>query len=91
MIDIETFGLLPVGSITAICFLVGLAIKATETMDKWIPALCGAAGCILGLLWYFFGWPGLSAQEPITAAAIGIVSGLAATGVHQIGKQITER
>ena len=87
MIDFETFGLLPVGSITTICFLVGMAIKAVGSIDKWIPVICGFSGCILGIIWFCFGWPGLLAQEPVTAASIGIVSGFASTGIHQVCKQ----
>lgn len=86
----EILGIASVAPVTIVCFLIGIAIKATEKIDKYIPTICGLVGLALGLLWYFCGWPGLMAQEPVTAAAIGIVSGLAATGLHQVYKQLTE-
>ena len=35
----------------------------------------------------FFVMPSYPAKDPITAIAVGIVSGLAATGLHQAAKQ----
>ena len=88
--DITTLGILPVGAITVICFLIGMTAKASPLNDKWIPIICGTSGGLLGVLWLVLGWPGYPGSEPITAAAIGIVSGLAATGTHQVYKQLTE-
>ena len=34
--------------------------------------------------------PDFPAQDPLTALAVGIVSGLAATGVNQVAKQLTK-
>ena len=81
------FGITGVAAITVLCFLLGQAVKATGKLCRWIPVICGAAGCILGIL----GWkliPDFPAFDPITAAAVGVVSGFAATGVHQVYKQI---
>lgn len=81
------FGFAPVMSIVAICYLIATALKLTPLDKKWLPLICGICGAILGYL-------GMSiienypAADPITAVGIGIVSGLAATGVHQIGKQL---
>lgn len=86
--DINTLGILPVGAITVICYVIGMAVKASPINDKWIPVICGTFGGLLGVISFVVGWPVIAAQEPITAAAIGGVSGLAATGIHQIGKQI---
>ena len=36
-------GIASVASITAIAYLLGMAVKATEAADKWIPIICGAA------------------------------------------------
>ena len=33
--------------------------------------------------------PGFPADDPLTAIAVGIVSGLAATGSHEIAKQLS--
>ena len=37
-------GIASVAAITAIAYLLGMAVKATEAADKWIPIICGAAG-----------------------------------------------
>ena len=56
--------------------------------DKWIPCVCGVTGCILGIVAYLIKIPDFPANDVINAAAVGIVSGLAATGINQIGKQL---
>ena len=82
-----SFGFANVAAITMICYLVGRIVKVSPLADKWIPALTGAAGGILGIV-AMASMPSFPARDPVTAAAIGIASGLAATGVHQAAKQI---
>ena len=87
--DITTLGVASVAAITVICYLVGLLVKLTPwDNDKLIPVVCGLAGALVGLLWFFAGWADYPATDPITAAAVGIVSGLAATGINQVYKQL---
>ena len=86
----ENFGIANVAAITVICYLVGLCIKATALNDKFIPICCGIAGAILGIVGLYAGLPDFPAADPVTAVAVGIVSGLAATGVNQVAKQLTE-
>lgn len=83
------FGIAGVAAITVICFLAGKIIKATKLDNKWLPCIVGVVGAALGLvgLWVM---PDFPAQEPLTALAVGIVSGLASTGAHQIAKQLKE-
>lgn len=88
--DMNLMGVTGVGAITVICILIGFIVKATVLENKWIPCICGAFGCLLGLLWFFMGYPGFTATDPFTAAAIGIVSGLAATGANQVVKQLSK-
>lgn len=89
--DISNLGVASVAAITVICLLVGLIVKLTPwDNDKVIPVVCGLAGAAVGLLWFFSGFPDYPASDPITAAAVGIVSGLAATGVNQVYKQLTK-
>ena len=85
------FGFAPIMAITVICYLVALGIKATPLDNKWLPVICGILGGALGLVGFFTGMPDFPAVDPLTAAAIGIVSGLAATGVHQISKQLSTK
>lgn len=83
------FGIAGVAGITVICYLVGLIVKVSRLNSKWIPIIVGVAGAVLGIagLYLMVDFP---AQEPLTAAAVGIVSGLAATGVDQAVKKIKE-
>ena len=54
-------------------------------------AFCGLLGGLLGLVsFYLLPIPDYPAGDPITAAAVGIVSGLAATGLHQAAKQLSK-
>lgn len=78
-----------VAAITVICYLVGMACKATGKIDKWIPCIVGFVGGVLGVV----GWKtitGFPAGDPLNAIAVGIVSGLASTGANQIIKQLTQ-
>lgn len=86
----ENFGFVPVAAIVVLAFLVGYAWKtAARLNDKWIPVVCGCVGLILGVIGRTV-IEGFPATDPITAAAIGVVSGLASTGAHQIYKQLTK-
>lgn len=82
------FGIAAVGAITALAYIIGMLIKASGLPDKWIPVCCGVVGVALGLLSYALGLNDFPANDPITAAAVGGVSGLAATGIHQTVKQL---
>ena len=77
-----------VASVVAICYLIGMIVKASPLDDKWIPIVCGVSGAILGIIAYFIKIPEFTGIDPYLAVAKGIVSGLAATGVNQIGKQL---
>ena len=64
------------------------AVKATNLDNKWLPVICGVLGGILGVVGLY--WiPEYPAQDIITAIAVGIMSGLAATGVNQVYKQLS--
>lgn len=85
--DISSFGIAGVAAITVICLLVGQVVKATGLDNKWIPIICGVCGGVLGIAGMFL-MPDFPAADYITAAAVGIVSGLAATGANQVVKQL---
>ena len=82
------FGIASVAAITVICYLVGQVIKATGLDNKYIPAICGVVGAILGPVALYLGVPDFPATDVLTAVAVGIVSGLAATGCDQVAKQM---
>ena len=76
-------------AIVAMCYLVGLGVKTigSEKLDKFIPTICGALGAILGLAMFYTIPNFIPADNWATAIAVGIVSGLSATGINQIYKQ----
>lgn len=90
--DIASLGVASVGAITVICYLVGMVVKASPwNNDKYIPIACGVAGAIIGALWFYMGWSDYPAGDPVTAVAVGIMSGLAATGINQVVKQLSNK
>lgn len=86
----EMLGIAAIPAITIICFLVAEAVKATALDTKWLPIICGVCGGILGVVALKV-MPEFPAVDVLTAIAIGIVSGLAATGAHQVYKQLSEK
>ena len=82
------FGLTTCVAIVVIAYLVGIAVKNIEAIDdKWIPVICGIVGAPLGVLALRI-VPDFPATDYLTAVAVGIVSGLAATGINQVFKQL---
>lgn len=89
--DIFGIGIASVAAISVICYLAGLIVKATPwDNNKLIPIVCGVLGGILGVAAYMLGMPEFPATDYLTAAAVGIVSGLAATGINQAVKQLAK-
>lgn len=83
----EMWGVAGVASISVITYLMAELVKALTLDGKWIPVICGLLGAILGIA-AMYTVPQFPAGDPISAAAVGIVSGLAATGADQISKQL---
>lgn len=74
-------------AIIVICYLIGLGAKTVPSIkDNMIPVVVGVAGGILGAVGMYV-MPEFPAGDIMTAIAVGIVSGLASTGVNQIYKQ----
>ena len=75
-------------AIVVICYLVGLGAKTVDGVkDNYIPVIVGAVGGTLGAVGMYV-IPDFPATDIMTAIAVGIVSGLASTGVNQIYKQV---
>ena len=73
--------------IVIICYLVGIGCKAYKKIsDKAIPVIVGIVGGIIAVpaMYVMKNFP---AEDIITAISVGIMSGLASTGVNQIYKQ----
>lgn len=86
----DFYGIAAIPVITIICFLIAEAVKATPLDNKWLPIICGALGGCLGVLALYVSPELIPATDVLTAIAIGIVSGFAATGIHQTYKQLSE-
>lgn len=78
-------------AIVVITYLIGLATKTIPAVkDNYIPVIVGVSGGILGVIGMFV-MPEFPANDILNAIAIGIVSGLASTGVNQAYKQIATK
>ena len=74
--------------IVVICYVIGLLCKTIEKIpDKFIPVIVSVAGGIIAIpaMYIMADFP---ATDIITAISVGIMSGLASTGVNQVYKQI---
>lgn len=83
------FGITGIAAVTVLCYLAAQGVKATSIDNKWLPVICGVLGGILGVVGMKI-MPDFPATDMITAAAVGVVSGFAATGVNQVYKQLKE-
>ncbi|MGN0438244.1 MAG: phage holin family protein [Lachnospiraceae bacterium] len=78
-------------AIVMIAYLIGITVKANPKInDKWIPSIVGITGGICGIVGYYF-VPGFPSDNILNAVAIGIISGLASTGVNQAYKQLRSK
>lgn len=75
--------------IVVICLLAGLAVKASKIKNKWIPIIVGLLGGIIGA-YSFYMIPDFPADNVLAGIAVGIISGLASTGMHEAVKQLTK-
>ena len=82
-------GIASVAAITAICYVIGMALKAWGRVDKYIPCIMGVLGMFLGAVGLHV-MPDFPANDIITAIAVGAVSGWGATGINQIFKQLSK-
>ncbi len=79
---LDELGVTGIPAITVICFLAAEVLKQLPIPSKLLPTICGCLGCVLGAV-AMFALPDYPDGNLFTALATGIVSGFAATGVHQ--------
>ena len=80
-----------VTAIVVITYLIGYAAKQISAVkDNFIPVIVGVCGGILGVVGMRV-IPNFPATNILDGIAVGIVSGLASTGVNQIWKQLTDK
>ena len=87
--DITNLGIAAMPAITILCLLIAQGVKATTLDNKWLPVICGLCGAVLGVVGMFT-MPDFPAHDFLTSAAVGVVSGFAATGAHQVVKQLKQ-
>ena len=74
-------------AIIVICYLIGIGAKLIpDIKDNYIPVIVGVFGGILGVVGLYV-IPDFPANDILNAISVGIVSGLASTGVNQIYKK----
>lgn len=78
-------------AIVVITYLIGIAAKQIpQVKDELIPVIVGVSGGILGAIGMYV-ITDFPANDIMNAIAVGIVSGLASTGVNQVYKQISKK
>ena len=60
------FGIASVAAITVICYLVGLIVKSSDLDNKYIPAIVGLCGGVLGVAALYTGLQDFPATDPLT-------------------------
>lgn len=85
--NIADLGVVSVGAITILAYVAGLIAQRLPLENKWIPCICGCVGIVLGIISMYV-MPDYPADNVISAAAVGAISGLAATGIDQIYRQL---
>ncbi len=87
--------LISVPAIAAIVYwviaIIKYAVKENETFKRFIPLIAAGLGVVLGVVAYYL-VPGIvPADNVVVAIIVGGASGLTATGVNQVIKQLTEK
>lgn len=83
--DITQIG--TVVAIVVVCYLIGEGVKHIPAIkNELIPVIVGFCGGVLGVVGMYV-IPDFPAADILNAVAVGIVSGLASTGVNQVYKQ----
>lgn len=87
--------LISVPAIAAIVYwvinIIKYAVKDNETFKRFIPLVSAGLGIVCALIAYFFIPEIIPAENVVMAILIGGASGLTATGVNQILKQMTDK
>ena len=87
----EIMGIGSVAAITVICYFIGMVFHDKTPLDnKWVPTIVCGSGLVLSLI----GWLTIKdypATDWLHALAVGVVSGLASTGVDQLIHQFNPR
>ena len=81
--------------ITILCYLSGeiykVVFKKKEELYKLIPVLVTLLGGVFGAMMHYVDSSYLDVESIISALEIGLLSGSAATGMHQLIKQLIKQ
>lgn len=88
----EILGYLAIPAVMIICYAIAEFYKVFVVEEKYIyiPVVVILCGIVVTVFGYVFLIDFTVANNIIEAIAIGIVSGLGSTGVHQLIKQLRE-
>lgn len=78
-----------VTAVYTVITLLKRAVGSNEKFEKFIPLIAVVLGAVLGVVGYYSGL--VPAANVFSALMIGGSSGLAATGTHQIFKQLSAK
>lgn len=76
-----------VAAITIVAYLIGEGVKLSPLDNRWIPLICGLCGGALGIAGMYL-MADFPAGDLLSALAVGIASGLAATGMNELATQL---
>jgi uncharacterized membrane protein len=78
-------------ALVVICYLAAEALKLIKdgVLKTYLPVICGVLGAVLGIVCFVVYPDIIVANNIFEAIAIGIVSGLSATGINQVFKQLS--
>ena len=86
------WGIPTVAAIVVICYAIGVILKNSEKFkDNYIPIAMIIVGAVLGEVAFFCAPDLIQASDAISALAIGFMSGMTATGINQVYKQIKKK
>ena len=74
-----------VAAISIVAYLIGEGVKLSPLDNRWIPLICGLCGGVLGIAGMYL-MADFPAGDLLSALAVGIASGLAATGMNEASK-----
>ena len=81
--------------IVLLCYLIGeiykVVFKRKEDLYKLIPILVTLFGGLVGLVMHYVEPSFLKVESIVSALEIGLISGAASTGMHQMVKQIWKK
>lgn len=76
-----------VAAITVVAYLIGEGVKLSPLDNRWIPLICGLCGGVLGIAGMYL-MADFPAGDLLSALAVGIASGLAATGANELAVHV---